>query len=64
MRALTLPLPPDRMPLVRGGQPLKRWRHVGVFGPELMLCGAEVFVGPRTATFGRASAPACRLGAP
>lgn len=31
---------------MRGRRPLKRWRHVGVFGPELMLCGAEVFVGP------------------
>ncbi|MDQ3356363.1 MAG: hypothetical protein M3502_06565 [Actinomycetota bacterium] len=45
-RTLTLLLPPDRMPLMRGRRPLKRWRHVGVFGPELMLCGAEVFVGP------------------
>jgi hypothetical protein len=26
------------MPLVRGRRPLKRWRYVGVYGPELMLC--------------------------
>ena len=26
------------MPLLRGGRPLKRWRYVGVYGPELMLC--------------------------
>ena len=26
------------MPLLRRGRPLKRWRWVGVFGPELMLC--------------------------
>jgi len=46
VRDLPLPLPPDRMPLLRGGRPLKRWRYVGVFGPELMLCAAEAFVGP------------------
>jgi len=26
------------MPLLRSGRPLKRWRWVGVFSPELMLC--------------------------
>jgi hypothetical protein len=40
-----LPLPPDRMPLVRGGRPLKRWTYVGAFGPELMLCAARVRIG-------------------
>jgi hypothetical protein len=38
VRALGLPLPPGRMPPLRAGRPLKRWRHVGVYGPELMLC--------------------------
>ena len=37
-----LPLPPARMPLLRGGRPLKRWRYVGVYGPELLLCAATV----------------------
>ena len=37
-----LPLPPGRMPLLQGGRPLKRWRYVGVYGPELMLCAASV----------------------
>ena len=46
MRDLSLALPPSRMPLVRGGRPLKRWRYVGVYGPELMVCAAEAFVGP------------------
>ena len=32
------PVPPDRMPLLRGGRPLKRWTYVGAYGPELMLC--------------------------
>ncbi|MBA3263191.1 MAG: DUF2804 family protein [Thermoleophilaceae bacterium] len=38
VRALDLPLPPERMPALRRGRPLKRWRYVGVYGPELMLC--------------------------
>lgn len=40
-----LPLPPGRMPLLRDGRPLKRWRYVGVYGPELMLCAASVRIG-------------------
>ena len=35
-----LPLPPGPMPLRRDGQTRKRWRYIGVFGPELMLLGA------------------------
>jgi hypothetical protein len=46
VRELGLALPPARMASVRGGRPLKRWRYVGIYGPELMLCAAEVFVGP------------------
>jgi hypothetical protein len=38
VRALELPLPPRRMPALRHGRPLKRWRYVAVYGPELMLC--------------------------
>jgi Protein of unknown function (DUF2804) len=40
-----LPLPPGRMPLLRGGRPLKHWRWVGAFGPEVMACAAYVRVG-------------------
>ena len=40
-----LPLPPGRMPLVRGGRPLKRWSYVGAYGPELMLCAARGRIG-------------------
>jgi uncharacterized protein DUF2804 len=32
------------MPPLRGGRPLKRWRYVGVFGPELMLCVGDARV--------------------
>jgi Protein of unknown function (DUF2804) len=40
-----LPLPPDAMPARRGLRPLKAWRYVGVYGPELMLCVASVRLG-------------------
>jgi Protein of unknown function (DUF2804) len=43
--ALDLPLPPGRMPLVRRGRPLKRWRYFGVYGPELMFCAGRARVG-------------------
>ena len=33
------------MPLLRGGRPLKRWRYVGVYGRDLMLCAGRARVG-------------------
>ena len=33
------------MPARQRSRPLKAWRYVGVFGPELMLCAALVRVG-------------------
>ena len=36
---------PARMPLVRGGRPLKRWRWVGAFGPDGMACAARASIG-------------------
>jgi Protein of unknown function (DUF2804) len=44
VRALGLPLPPRRMPPLRAGRPLKRWRYVGVYRPELMLCVGDARV--------------------
>jgi len=41
-----VPLPPQRMPLVRGGRPLKRWCWVGAFADDLMVCVASARVGP------------------
>jgi hypothetical protein len=43
--SLDLPLPPGRMPLLRQRRQLKRWRYVGVYGPELMLCAGRARVG-------------------
>jgi hypothetical protein len=34
------------MPLRRDGQTRKRWRYVGLFSPELMLCAARAEIGP------------------
>ena len=46
-----LPLPPGPMPLRHDGQLRKRWRYVGVFGEELMLCAARAQVGPLGQSF-------------
>jgi hypothetical protein len=42
--ALALPLPPGRMAPMRSGRPLKRWRYLGVYRPELMLCVGDARV--------------------
>lgn len=39
------------MPLRRDGQLRKRWRYVGVFGEDLMLCAARAEVGPLAQSF-------------
>ena len=45
-RQLGLALPPDRLPLLRRGRLLKRWRYVAVYTPELMLCVGDARIGP------------------
>jgi hypothetical protein len=37
-------IPPARMAPWRDGRPLKRWRYVGVYGPELMACFGTVSI--------------------
>jgi hypothetical protein len=44
-------LPPSPMPSRLGTRPLKAWRYVGVFGPELMLCAAIVRIGRARQSF-------------
>jgi hypothetical protein len=39
------------MPLRCDGQTRKRWRYVGAFGEELMLCVARAEIGPLTQSF-------------
>ena len=46
-----LPLPPDRLPLRYAGVWRKRWRYVGAYSDEVMICAARVQVGPVGQTF-------------
>jgi hypothetical protein len=46
-----VPLPPAPMPAHLGLRPLKAWRYIGVFGPDLMLCLAAVRIGPARQSF-------------
>lgn len=39
------------MPLLENGQLRKRWRYVGLFADEVMLCAARAEVGPLTQSF-------------
>jgi hypothetical protein len=39
------------MSLFHGTRPLKRWRYVGVFGEQFMICAASIHVGPAQQTF-------------
>jgi Protein of unknown function (DUF2804) len=41
-----VPIPPDRLPLLRRGQLRKRWHYVSFWSSELILCAARVQVGP------------------
>ncbi len=48
------PLPPDRMPVAAAGPPprlRKAWTYAAVFGEELMVCAAEVRIGPGRQAF-------------
>jgi hypothetical protein len=45
------PAPYDRLPRWRAWRPLKRWRYVGVFGSELMICVGDAHVGPARQSF-------------
>ena len=50
-RPTNIPLPPQKMPLVRGGRLLKRWRYVSIWSKELSLCAGSVRVGPARQEF-------------
>src|SRR5215218_6395683 len=44
VRDLALRLPPRRMTPLMPGRPLKRWRYVGVYRPDVMLCVGDARV--------------------
>src|SRR3954468_3782722 len=45
------------MPMWRGTRPLKRWRYVGVFCDEVMLCVGDARVGPMRQRFWAVAEP-------
>ncbi len=49
------------MPPLLAGRPLKRWRYVGIFSDDLMLCAADVRVGPLRQRFYAVAEPAGRV---
>lgn len=50
-RPTDIPLPPARMPLLRAGRLLKRWRYVSIWSADLMICAARVHAGPAAQEF-------------
>src|SRR2546421_6304182 len=52
-----LTIPPSPMRVWRAGRPLKAWRYVGAYGPELMLCAGDVRIGPLRQRFWAVVAP-------
>ncbi len=46
-----LTLPPAKLAVRRGGSWRKRWRYIGVFSDDLLLCAARVGLGPAGQTF-------------
>ena len=57
VRDLGVPVPPEPMPGRLGLRPLKRWRYVGAFGPEVMLCVGDARVGPLPQRFWAVAEP-------
>lgn len=49
------------MPIRRDGRFLKRWRYVGAYGPELMLCAGDARIGPLRQRFWAVATPDGRL---
>jgi hypothetical protein len=49
------------MPIWRDGRPLKRWRYVGAYAPELMLCAGDARIGPLRQRFWAVATPDGRL---
>ena len=45
------PLDVDHLPLFRGLRPLKRWRYLGVYGPDVQMCVGVARIGPAYQAF-------------
>jgi hypothetical protein len=46
VRGLGIAVPPQRMARWQGTRPLKRWRYVGYYSREVMLCVGDARIGP------------------
>jgi Domain of unknown function (DUF2804), C-terminal len=60
-RQLGIALPPAPMARWRARRPLKRWRYVGVYTPDLMLCAGEARIGPLPQRWWAVATPDGRL---
>jgi hypothetical protein len=49
------------MPRWRDGRPLKRWRYIGAYAPELMLCAGDARIGPLRQRFWAVATPDGRI---
>ena len=49
------------MPRWRNRRPLKRWRYVGAYAPELMLCAGDAWIGPLRQRFWALATPDGRI---
>jgi hypothetical protein len=56
-----VPVPPAPMQMFRDGRPLKRWRYVGAYGPDLMLCAGDAHIGPLRQRFWAVATPDGKL---
>jgi hypothetical protein len=45
------------MPMFRSRRPLKRWRYVGAYGPDVMACVGDARIGPLRQRFWAVSEP-------
>src|SRR3954447_12010757 len=57
----SFPVPPSFMPIWRDGRLLKRWRYIGAYGPDLMLCVGDARIGPLRQRFWALATPDGRL---
>jgi Protein of unknown function (DUF2804) len=52
---------PETLPLWHDRRPLKRWRYLGAYGDELMLCAGDARIGPLRQRFWAVATPDSRL---
>lgn len=61
MHCAGVAVPPASMKMFRDRRPLKRWRYVGFYGPELMLCAGDAHIGPLRQRFWALATPDGRI---